>query len=61
MDLVHQSRYEDPADDTDEDLSKVPEDYGRSTHTKKLKFRLKDRWARLVTIYYLSAHLWIYD
>lgn len=50
MDLAHQSRYEDPADDTDEDLSKVPEDYGRSRHTKILNFRLKERWARLVTL-----------
>ena len=49
MDLVRQGRYEDPADDTDEDLSKVPEDYGRSRHTKMLNFRLKERWARLVT------------
>lgn len=57
MDLVHQARYEDPADNTDEDLSKVPEDYGRSKHTKNLRFRLENRWARLVTICYLGAHL----
>lgn len=43
IDLVRQTRYEDPADNTDEDLSKVPEDYGRSKHTKNLRFRLKDR------------------
>lgn len=46
VELVHQARYQDPADDTDEDLSKVPEDYGRSNNTKKLNLRLKERWAR---------------
>jgi hypothetical protein len=46
VELVHRGRYEDPADDTDEDLSKVPEDYGRSNNTRKLNLRLKDRWAR---------------
>ncbi|THC87454.1 hypothetical protein EYZ11_013100 [Aspergillus tanneri] len=44
--LLHRARYEDPADDTDEDLSKVPEDYGKSKETKKLKIRLTERWAR---------------
>ncbi|PYH95099.1 C2H2 finger domain protein [Aspergillus ellipticus CBS 707.79] len=43
---LHHARYEDPADDTDEDLSKVPGDYGRSEKTKKQRLRLKDRWAR---------------
>ncbi|KAM0106020.1 hypothetical protein ACP6JB_008322 [Aspergillus fumigatus] len=38
--------YKDPADDTDEDLSDVPEDYGQSDNTKKLRFRLVDRWGR---------------
>jgi hypothetical protein len=42
------TNYEDPADDTDEDLSKVPEDYGQSRNTKKLKTRLQDRWVRSV-------------
>ncbi|KAB8067670.1 hypothetical protein BDV29DRAFT_163138 [Aspergillus leporis] len=46
VELIHRGRYEDPADDTDEDLSKVPEDYGRSNNTWKLNLRLKDRWAR---------------
>ncbi|KAF4263839.1 hypothetical protein CNMCM8812_003855 [Aspergillus fumigatus] len=46
VELIHRGRYEDPADDTDEDLSKVPEDYGRSNNTRKLSLRLKDRWAR---------------
>lgn len=46
VELIHQGRYEDPADDTDEDLSKVPEDYGRSNNTRKLSLRLKDRWAQ---------------
>jgi hypothetical protein len=50
VELVHRGRYEDPADDTDEDLSKVPEDYGRSDNTRKLNLRLKDRWARLVSV-----------
>lgn len=27
VELIHQACYQDPADDTDEDLSKVPEDY----------------------------------
>ena len=49
VELIHQARYQDPADDTDEDLSKVPEDYGRSKNTKKLNLRLKERWARYVT------------
>ena len=43
IEIVH---YDDPADDTDEDLSMVPEDYGKSRNTKKLKFRLTDRWTR---------------
>ena len=46
VELAHQARYQDPADDTDEDLSKVPEDYGKSKNTKKLNLRLKERWAR---------------
>lgn len=50
VELIHRGRYEDPADDTDEDLSKVPEDYGRSNNTRKLNLRLKDRWARSVSM-----------
>lgn len=46
VELVHQVRYQNPADDTDGDLSKIPEDYGRSNNTKKLNLRLKERWAR---------------
>ncbi|KAE8387097.1 C2H2 finger domain protein [Aspergillus alliaceus] len=42
--LIHRGRY-DPADDTDEDLSKVPEDYGKSDKTRKHNLRLKNRWA----------------
>jgi hypothetical protein len=51
VELIHRGRYEDPADDTDEDLSKVPEDYGRSNNTWKLNLRLKDRWARSVSMW----------
>lgn len=50
VELIHRGRYEDPADDTDEDLSKVPEDYGRLNNTRKLNLRLKDRWARSVSM-----------
>ena len=46
VELVHQACYQDPADDMDKDLSKVPEDNGRSNNTKKLNLRLKERWAR---------------
>ncbi|KAE8404947.1 hypothetical protein BDV37DRAFT_100525 [Aspergillus pseudonomiae] len=46
VEVVHQGSYEDPADDTDEDLSKVPEDYGKSNNTRKLNLRLEERWAR---------------
>ena len=46
VEVAHQARYQDPADDTDEDLSKVPEDYGKSKNTKKLNLRLKECWAR---------------
>jgi hypothetical protein len=42
--------YEDSADDTDEDLCKLQEDYGRSNNTRKLNLRLKDRWARSVSM-----------
>jgi hypothetical protein len=42
IELIHGTRYKDPADDTDKDLSKVPEDYGKSKNTKKLKTRLQD-------------------
>ncbi|KAE8148498.1 hypothetical protein BDV25DRAFT_168391 [Aspergillus avenaceus] len=34
------------SDDTDEELEKVPEDYGKSLNTKSLILRLKGRWAR---------------
>lgn len=44
VERVHQARYQVP-DDTDEDLAQVPEDYGRYDKTKKLKLRLKERWA----------------
>ncbi|EER44432.1 C2H2 finger domain-containing protein [Histoplasma capsulatum H143] len=43
---LRQSLYEDPLDDTDEDLSDVPSDYGGSKQTKKLKLRARDRWQR---------------
>lgn len=36
VELAHQGRYQDPADDMDKDLSKVLEDYGKSKNTKKL-------------------------
>ena len=36
VELAHQAHYQDPADDTDKDLSKVLEDYGKSKNTKKL-------------------------
>lgn len=42
VELVHQTHYEDPADDTDDDLSKVLEDYSMSDNTKKLNFQLKE-------------------
>lgn len=45
VELALQARYQVPDDDTDEDLAQVPEDYGRSNKTKKLKLRLKKRWA----------------
>jgi hypothetical protein len=51
VELVHRGRYEDPADDTDEDLSKVPEDYGRLNNTRKLNLWLKDRWAQSVSMW----------
>jgi hypothetical protein len=43
VERVRQARYQVPDDDTDEDLAQVPEDYGRSNKTKKLKLRLKER------------------
>ncbi|EEH20209.2 hypothetical protein PABG_02468 [Paracoccidioides brasiliensis Pb03] len=43
---LHGSLYEDPPDDTDEDLSDVPSDYGRSGKTKEHKLRARDRWQR---------------
>ncbi|KAJ6036024.1 hypothetical protein N7540_000303 [Penicillium herquei] len=45
VERVRPARYQVPDDDTDEDLANVPEDYGRSNQTKKLKLRLKERWA----------------
>ncbi|KAH8431665.1 DUF3435 domain-containing protein [Aspergillus melleus] len=45
VERVHQALYQLPDDDTDEDLAQVPEDYGRSNNTKKLRLRLKERWA----------------
>lgn len=41
VELLYRTHYEDPADDTDEDLSKVPEDYGKNN-----QLRLTGRWAR---------------
>ena len=46
VEVAHQACYQDPADDTDEDLSKVLEDYGKSKNTKKLNLRLKECWAQ---------------
>jgi hypothetical protein len=40
MELVYGTRYKDLANNMDEDLSKVPEDYGKSKNTKKLKTQL---------------------
>ena len=45
VERVRPARYQVPDDDTDEDLAQIPEDYGRSNQTKKLKLRLKQRWA----------------
>jgi hypothetical protein len=39
---VYQTPFADPANDMDEDLSKVPEDYGKPENTKKLRLWLKD-------------------
>jgi hypothetical protein len=50
VELAHWGYYKDPADNTDEDLSKVPEDYGRSNNTQKLNLQLKDCWAQSVSI-----------
>jgi hypothetical protein len=50
VELVHWGYYEDPADDTDEDLSKVLEDYGRLNNTWKLNLQLKDQWAQSVSM-----------
>lgn len=50
VELVYWGCYKDPANDTDEDLSKVPEDYGRLNNTQKLNLQLKDRWAQLVSM-----------
>jgi hypothetical protein len=47
---VHQTPFADPANDIDEDLSKVPEDYGKPENTKKLRLWLKDHWAWSVTL-----------
>ena len=46
VELVHQACYQDPADDMDKDLSKVPEDNGWSNNTKKLNLQLKECWAQ---------------
>lgn len=46
MELLHRTHYKDPADDTDEDLSKVLEDYSKLGGTKKLQLCLTDFWAR---------------
>ncbi|OJD13615.1 hypothetical protein AJ78_05936 [Emergomyces pasteurianus Ep9510] len=43
---LRHSLYEDPLDDTDEDLSDVSSDYGGSKQTKKLRLRASDRWQR---------------
>lgn len=50
VELIYQGCYEDPADDTDKDLSKVPEDYSRSNNTQKLSLQLKDCWAQSVSM-----------
>ncbi|OXN26563.1 hypothetical protein CDV57_08400 [Aspergillus fumigatus] len=50
VELIYQGCYEDPADDTDKDLSKVPEDYSRSNNTQKLSLQLKDCWAQTKAI-----------
>jgi hypothetical protein len=50
VELIHRGCYKDPADNIDEDLSKVLEDYGRSDNTWKLNLQLKDRWAWLVSV-----------
>ncbi|PYH87955.1 hypothetical protein BO71DRAFT_436221 [Aspergillus ellipticus CBS 707.79] len=42
VERIYRARYQVPDDDTDEDLAQVPEDYGRSNDTKKLKHRLKE-------------------
>lgn len=35
---------DDPNDDTDEDLTNVPLDYGRSVKTKRRGIRIEQRW-----------------
>jgi hypothetical protein len=47
---AHRARFKDPAGDTDEDLSKVPEDFNRPKGTKKLGRQLKDHWALSVSL-----------
>ncbi|PLB47853.1 hypothetical protein P170DRAFT_437579 [Aspergillus steynii IBT 23096] len=45
VERVHHALYQLPDNNTDKDLAQVPEDYGRSNNTKKLKLQLKERWA----------------
>lgn len=53
--LQHRAHYEVPADDTDEELSKIPEDYGKAGGTKKLNLRLKEHWIWFVVALHAPA------
>ncbi|KAI1939195.1 hypothetical protein LOZ57_006155 [Ophidiomyces ophidiicola] len=48
--IICQPNYDDPSDDTDENLSDVPSDFGGSVGTKALRHRIENRWRRFCAI-----------
>ncbi|KAI1955639.1 hypothetical protein LOZ58_006700, partial [Ophidiomyces ophidiicola] len=44
--IICQPNYDDPSNDTDENLSDVPSDFGGSVGTKALRHRIENRWRR---------------
>jgi hypothetical protein len=44
--VTYRRRYEDPNDDTEEELSDIPSDFEQAEGTKSLRTRIVDRWHR---------------
>jgi hypothetical protein len=57
--VTYRRRYEDPADDTEEELSDIPSDFELAEGTKSLRTRIVDRWHRYTSLNNNNVFIWL--